>query len=172
MGIFDRMGISKSVPPAAPEVPESVRESVRDEANSRLLEAHNHYMTQQNAVSGNLTDALNSYGERIRQAGNGPPGLIPGTENRDQAQSRINRPVPIYKVDLSERKMSKSMTRLADELPMNVAANIKTAEFRQDPATKRIWVEIVFRNDKPLAFDNVDTFPTDSDVSLIILTCP
>lgn len=76
-----------------------------------------------------------------------------------------------------EMKSQRAIERLVDQLPMSVAARIRTVRLlcRFDHQYRRMDTfryEVVFDTEKKIEFDEVNDFPNDAVIGRLCLECP
>lgn len=100
------------------------------------------------------------------------------TPKQDKDSTPVVSTRTLHSVDVRKRKMEMAVDKLVAQIPMAMVPKIESIDVRQssDPAKRGevidTWIEMKFAGGKSLRFDNIDTFPTDADVSRVMIVCP
>lgn len=133
---------------------------VSRELADRLIQSHNAAQAF-NASQSQMNAAQSPYNQY-----NGPGSPMPG--------ANLYRPKPPYHYEIATplgKKVKVALERTLAELPFRVVTKLDTIRFGPADVTDPRF-EVVFKGDKIVEFDNVDTFPTEADIARICLMCP
>ncbi len=76
---------------------------------------------------------------------------------------------PALTIIPAAEKARAKLNKLLDQIPMRLAANIRDIDFYDRGPARFV---ITYTNTHTLEFENVDEFPTDTDIARIALECP